>query len=181
MRPHQATTVIRRARLLAPLIALPLAAGCAGQADALGGIGTPDGMPGMNAATAPQATVMNVEQLAKAIGCGKPTIQTRASDITAGYCDVKKQRYFLNTFPTKEGLDAWATEEQGWGSVLVGDQWAVGVAPESLLPALQRKLGGLIKGEHAMAGDGSMRSADSGMSTDTSTGTTESGPDAGGY
>ena len=51
-------------------------------------------------------------------------------------------------------MRSWAAEEQGWGSVLVGNQWAIGVAPDSLLPELQQKLGGTIQGEHVMASDG---------------------------
>jgi hypothetical protein len=158
MRRHLAGTILKRARFLTPLIALPLAVGC-GQsgADAVGQ-GAMGDMPGMAAsAAAPQAKVMNMKKQAKAIGCGTPVIQTKASDITSGYCDAKgkKQRYFLNTFPTSAGLDSWAAEEQGWGSVLVGNQWAIGVAPDTLLPVLQKKLGGIIKGAHAMGGDGS--------------------------
>ncbi len=158
MRHHLAGIFLKRARFAAPLIALPLAVGC-GQpgADAAGQSGLA-AVPGMAAsAAAPQAKVMNMKQLAKAIGCGAPVIQTKASDITSGYCDAKdkKQRYFLNTFPTSASLDSWAAEEQGWGSVLVGNQWAIGVAPDSLLPVLQKKIGGIIKGAHAMGGDGS--------------------------
>jgi hypothetical protein len=173
MRPPHAKLVVRRARILAPLIALPLAVGCANQAaDGLSanGVGqnasSHDGMAGMGGAK--EAKVMNMSQLADAIGCGKPTIQVNASDIKTGYCNVKKQRYFLNVFPSKEGLNSWADEEQGWGSVLIGNQWAIGVAPETLLPKLQKKLGGIIKGEHAMANDGAEQQAADSASTDTS-------------
>jgi hypothetical protein len=168
MRPPHVKLVVSRARILVPLIALPLAVGCANQAvNGAGGIAQHDGMVGMD--TGKQAEVMNIKQLATAIGCAKPTVQVKASDITQGYCNVKKQRYFLNTFPTKQGLEDWAAEEQGWGSVLVGNQWAIGVAPETLLPGLQQKLGGIIKGEHAMANDGAEKqAADTGASTDTS-------------
>jgi hypothetical protein len=149
---HQTSLVAKRARLLAPLIALPLAVACGGadgeSADAAGA-----GHHGTQAA-AKQAQVYTIDELAKEIGCGKPKVQVKAADITSGYCDAGKQRYFLNTFPSLESMRAWAAEEQGWGSVLVGNQWAIGVAPESLLPELQAKLGGTIQGEHAMAHDG---------------------------
>ncbi|MEV5411918.1 hypothetical protein AB0K60_24155 [Thermopolyspora sp. NPDC052614] len=150
--PHKTRLVAKRARLLAPLIALPFAVACGGAEGVdVQGAGHHDGQ-----VVAKQAQVYNIQELAKAIGCGKPKIQVKAADITSGYCNIDKQRYFLSTFPTLEGMRSWANEEQGWGSVLVGNQWVVGVAPESLLPELQAKLGGTIQGEHQMAHDGEL-------------------------
>jgi hypothetical protein len=151
---HQTSLVAKRARLLAPLIALPFAVACAGGEseaahDAAGHAG--------QVVAAKEPLPYNIQELAEAIGCGKPKIQIKAADITSGYCNQGKQRYFLSTFPTTEGMRSWAAEEQGWGSVLVGNKWAIGVAPESLLPELQAKLGGTIQGEHAMAHDGELR------------------------
>ncbi len=162
--PHKTRLVAKRARLLAPLIALPFAVACAG-GEGVDAQGT--GHHGTQVA-AKEAKVYNIQELAKAIGCGKPKVQVKAADITSGYCNVDKQRYFLTTFPTIEGMRSWANEEQGWGSVLVGNQWAVGVAPESLLPELQAKLGGTIQGEHQMAHDGEIKSDGAAADTGTS-------------
>lgn len=153
LRPRT-SLVAKRARLLAPLIALPLAVACGGDdgGETAGAAGAGAG----SQVVANEPKVYTIDELATAIGCGKPKIQIKAADITSGYCNVDKQRYFLNTFPNLESMRAWAAEEQGWGSVLVGNQWAIGVAPESLLPELQAKLGGTIQGEHAMAHDGEL-------------------------
>jgi len=131
---HKTSLVAKRARLLAPLIALPLAVACGG-ADGETAEAAGAGHHGIQPA-AKQAKVYTIDELAKE------------------YCNAGKQRYFLNVFPDLQSMRSWAAEEQGWGSVLVGNQWAIGVAPESLLPELQAKLGGTIQGEHAMAHDG---------------------------
>lgn len=150
---HQTSPVAKRARLLAPLIALPLAVACGG-ADGDGDAAAQGAGTAGQAVAAKQAQVYTIDELAEAIGCDKPKVQIKAADITSGYCDIEKQRYFLTTFPTLESMRSWAAEEQGWGAVLVGNQWAIGVTPESLLPELQAKVGGTIQGEHVMAGDG---------------------------
>jgi hypothetical protein len=160
LRP-QPSLVAKRVRFLAPLFALPLAvAACGGDE---GSHAAHEGHNATQAAAAaiPEPKVYTIEELAEAIGCGKPKIQIKGADITSGYCNAGKQRYFLNVFPDITSMRAWAAEEQGWGSVLVGNQWAIGVAPESLLPELQAKIGGTIQGEHVMAHDGELRNADS--------------------
>ncbi|MFO7249380.1 MAG: hypothetical protein DIU60_001350 [Actinomycetes bacterium] len=161
LRP-QPGPVVTRARLLAPLLALPLAvAACGGGEGAETGHGAGGHAAQAAAAKVPEPKVYTIEELAEAIGCGKPKIQIKGADITSGYCNAGKQRYFLNVFPDLTSMRAWAAEEQGWGSVLVGNQWAIGVAPDSLLPELQQKLGGTIQGEHVMASDGEARQAGS--------------------
>ncbi|WP_242902071.1 hypothetical protein [Actinomadura terrae] len=117
----------------AAVLALPLAAGCAGQ----------NGGHGGHAAADRAGTPASLDQLADRTGCTL-TGHRRAEDLQQGNCANSRGRYVLVSFTTDKGMAAWMAEAKPWGgSYLVGTRW-VAVGTPATLQALQKDLGGRI-------------------------------------
>jgi hypothetical protein len=95
---------------------------------------------GHSAVTAGPA--LTLEQLGAKVGC-HPKVQINAAELRQGYCASSSGRYFLTTFSTAKGQQAWLEQAQDYGAVLIGNRWAAGASPQ-MLRQLQGKLGGEI-------------------------------------
>jgi hypothetical protein len=84
--------------------------------------------------------VYTVEQLAAKLGC-KPKIQVDATDMRTGYCKTKDGQFFVNTFTTQAGKDAWMDTAPEYNPHLVGNKWTV-LSSREVLDSLKDRLGG---------------------------------------
>ncbi|HEX6472661.1 MAG TPA: hypothetical protein VF069_26460 [Streptosporangiaceae bacterium] len=87
---------------------------------------------------------LTLEQLGAKAGC-HPKVQTNAAELRQGYCTTASGRFFLTTFATAQGQQAWLEQAKDYGEVLIGNRWAVGASPQ-VLTQLRAKLGGEIYG-----------------------------------
>jgi hypothetical protein len=89
---------------------------------------------------------LTIEQLAAKAGC-TPKIQTEAAELRQGYCPTSSGgRYFVTTFTTTQGQQAWLEQALDYGQLLVGNRWAIGSNLKTL-QQLRPKLGGDIVGQ----------------------------------
>ncbi|MEU4576436.1 hypothetical protein ACBI99_10310 [Nonomuraea sp. ATR24] len=105
-----------------------LAAACAPGAEG-GGVPNPE-----------PAAPLTVEQLAAKVGC-TPRMQVDAADIRTGYCKTEAGRFFVSTFVTEEGKNAWMDTAPEYKPHLVGPLWTV-LADLKVLRKLQEPLDG---------------------------------------
>lgn len=81
-----------------------------------------------------------VEELAAKVGC-KPHIQVDAVDIRTGHCKTKDGQFFVSTFATQAGKDAWMDTAPEYNPHLVGNLWTV-LSSRKVLDRLRKRLGG---------------------------------------
>ncbi|MEU1385181.1 MULTISPECIES: hypothetical protein [unclassified Nonomuraea] len=119
------------------LAVLALLAGLVAACSAGGGSGGP-AAAGQNAprAAAPQT----VEQLAAKVGC-KPRMQVDAAEIRTGYCRTADGQFFVTTFASQSGKDAWMDAAPEYNPHLVGNLWTV-LSSRKVLELLKERLGG---------------------------------------
>lgn len=86
------------------------------------------------------AQSLTVEQLAAKAGC-TPHIQIDASDLRQGHCETGDGEFFLTTFTTQEGKDAWMDTAPEYNPHLVGPLWTA-LSSRAVLERVQRRLGG---------------------------------------
>lgn len=106
-------------RLAASALLVGLVASCA-PSDG-GGVGE---VPAGAQPAAVQQKALTVEQIAAKVGC-KPKIQVDAADMRTGYCKTKVGQFFVNTFSTQAGKDAWMDQAPEYNPHLVGYLWTV--------------------------------------------------------
>ncbi|MFG1942956.1 hypothetical protein [Nonomuraea sp. NPDC048826] len=87
-----------------------------------------------------QAPALTVEQLSDKVGCA-PRIQVDASDIRTGYCKTDDGEFFVSTFATEDGKNAWMDQAPEYKPHLVGPKWTV-LGDLEVLEALQVPLDG---------------------------------------
>ncbi|TDD11484.1 hypothetical protein [Nonomuraea diastatica] len=86
-----------------------------------------------------------LDRILAAIECDRPAVQVDATDLHEVSWQTDAGRYFIMTFTTRAGQEAWLKEAQAYGGTyLVGDRWTVVSAPD-LLTALHARLGGRIE------------------------------------
>lgn len=112
-----------------PALAL-LSACTAGQAAPAG----PGSLP------AASGTPLTVEQLAAEAGCA-PKIQIDAAELRQGYCRTSIGDFFITTFATQRGKDAWMDQAPEYNPHLVGNLWTA-LAPRAVLDRLRERIGG---------------------------------------
>lgn len=83
---------------------------------------------------------LTVEQLAAKVGC-TPHIQVDASDIRTGHCKTGDGEFFVSTFTTQAGKDAWMDTAPEYNPHLVGNLWTV-LSSRKVLDKLRVRLGG---------------------------------------
>lgn len=119
--------------LLAALAALPLAAcsvltGSTGGGEAQAAAATPTGPP------------PTVEELAARLDC-TPRMQVDSAELRTGYCKTELGEFFITTFATQQGKDAWMDQAPEYNPHLVGDIWTI-LGPRRVLDAIQVRIGG---------------------------------------
>ncbi|MFI7633602.1 hypothetical protein [Nonomuraea sp. NPDC049400] len=117
-------------RLAAFALLAGLAAGCSSS----GGGG------GHVAAQRGAAAPLTVEQLAAKVGC-KPKMQVNAAEIRTGYCKTPDGEFFVTTFKSQAGKDAWMDAAPEYNPHLVGKLWTV-LSSRKVLDLLKERLGG---------------------------------------
>ncbi|MCA2187017.1 hypothetical protein [Nonomuraea cavernae] len=83
---------------------------------------------------------LSVEQLSAKVGC-KPRMQVDAEDIRTGYCKTEDGEFFVTTFASQAGKDAWMDIAPEYNPHLVGNLWTV-LSSRKVLDALKERLGG---------------------------------------
>ncbi|MEV4393966.1 hypothetical protein [Nonomuraea sp. NPDC049607] len=116
------------------LAALALLAGLVAACSSGGGSAAPG--PSAPRAAAPQT----VEQLAAKVGC-KPRMQVDAAEIRTGYCRTPDGQFFVTTFASQSGKDAWMDAAPEYNPHLVGNLWTV-LSSRKVLELLKERLGG---------------------------------------
>ncbi|MEV1176037.1 hypothetical protein [Nonomuraea sp. NPDC049784] len=86
------------------------------------------------------AAPLTVEQLSAKVGC-KPKMQVNASEIRTGYCKTADGEFFVTTFKTQAGKDAWMDAAPEYNPHLVGKLWTV-LSSRKVLDLLKERLGG---------------------------------------
>jgi hypothetical protein len=86
------------------------------------------------------AAILTVEQLSAKVGC-KPKMQVNASEIRTGYCKTPDGEFFVTTFKTQAGKDAWMDAAPEYNPHLVGNLWTV-LSSRKVLDLLKERLGG---------------------------------------
>ncbi|GAA3260477.1 hypothetical protein [Nonomuraea helvata] len=86
------------------------------------------------------AAPLTVEQLAAKVGC-KPKMQVNAAEIRTGYCKTPDGEFFVTTFKTQAGKDAWMDAAPEYNPHLVGRLWTV-LSSRKVLDLLKERLGG---------------------------------------
>ncbi|MEV0345773.1 hypothetical protein AB0H88_08400 [Nonomuraea sp. NPDC050680] len=130
-------------RLAATALLVGLVAGCTNASGSVGA-GQSAAMAGGEPIVQKPATVDNnvytVEQLAEKVGC-KPKIQVNATDLRTGFCKTQDGEFFVNTFATQAGKDAWMDTAPEYNPHLVGNRWTV-LSSRKVLDALKERLHG---------------------------------------
>ncbi|MEU6729112.1 hypothetical protein ABZ917_35865 [Nonomuraea wenchangensis] len=121
--------------LLAGLVAACSQSGGQGSGQGSGSGGGPAGAGGRAAAAPP-----SVEQLAAKVGC-KPRIQVDAAELRTGYCRTPDGEFFVTTFASQAGKDAWMDAAPEYNPHLVGNLWTV-LSGRQVLDLLRERLGG---------------------------------------
>ncbi|MEQ4719922.1 hypothetical protein [Nonomuraea sp. B19D2] len=116
-------------RLAAFALLAGLAAGCSSE-----------GGGGHVAAQRGDAAPLTVEQLAAKVGC-KPKMQVNAAEIRTGYCKTPDGEFFVTTFKSQAGKDAWMDAAPEYNPHLVGKLWTV-LSSRKVLDLLKERLGG---------------------------------------
>lgn len=104
---------------------------------------TPGDGPGggyVAAAQGHQAAPLTVEQLAAKVDC-RPRIQVDAADMRQGYCKTGDGEFFLTTFSTQAGKDAWMDTAPEYNPHLVGHLWTA-LSTRTVLDRIRTRLGG---------------------------------------
>ncbi|SDH43573.1 hypothetical protein [Nonomuraea jiangxiensis] len=86
------------------------------------------------------AAPLTVEQLSAKVGC-EPKMQVDAADIRTGYCKTPDGEFFVSTFTTQAGKDAWMDAAPEYNPHLVGTLWTV-LSSRQVLDLLKERLGG---------------------------------------
>ncbi|MEO3869170.1 hypothetical protein ABGB18_10100 [Nonomuraea sp. B12E4] len=86
------------------------------------------------------AAPLTVEQLSAKVGC-EPRLQVDAADIRTGYCKTPDGEFFVSTFATQAGKDAWMDAAPEYNPHLVGRLWTV-LSSRQVLDLLKERLGG---------------------------------------
>ncbi|GAA4069823.1 hypothetical protein [Nonomuraea soli] len=86
------------------------------------------------------AEALTVEQLAAKVGC-EPRIQVDATDIRTGHCKTSDGEFFLSTFSTQAGKDAWMDTAPEYNPHLVGPLWTA-LSDRKVLDRIKERLGG---------------------------------------
>ncbi|MFI7133727.1 hypothetical protein ACIBQ1_49185 [Nonomuraea sp. NPDC050153] len=86
------------------------------------------------------AAPLTVEQLSAKVGC-KPKMQVNAAEIRTGYCRTPDGEFFVTTFKTQAGKDAWMDAAPEYNPHLVGNLWTV-LSSRKVLDVLKERLGG---------------------------------------
>jgi hypothetical protein len=86
------------------------------------------------------AVPLTVEDLSSQVGC-EPRMQVDASDLRTGYCKTDAGEFFVNTFTTEEGKNAWMDQAPEYKPHLVGPLWTV-LGDLKVLKQLQAPLKG---------------------------------------
>ncbi|GGS70251.1 hypothetical protein ACIBIZ_23630 [Nonomuraea spiralis] len=118
------------------LAALVLLAGLAAACSSGGG----GGYAAAGQKAAPAAAPQTVEQLAAKVGC-KPRMQVDAAEIRTGYCRTADGQFFVTTFASQSGKDAWMDAAPEYNPHLVGSLWTV-LSSRKVLELLKERLGG---------------------------------------
>ncbi|MEW9549328.1 hypothetical protein [Nonomuraea sp. NPDC050783] len=118
-------------RLAALALLAGLAAACS-QGSAGGGPAAAGGRAG--------AAPLTVEQLSAKVGC-RPRIQVNAAELRTGYCRTADGEFFVTTFRTQAGKDAWMDAAPEYNPHLVGNLWTV-LSSRKVLDLLKERLGG---------------------------------------
>jgi hypothetical protein len=95
---------------------------------------------GEEAAAAAPGPPPTVEQLAAKAGC-TPKMQVDAAELRTGYCKTSIGEFFVNTFTTQQGKDAWMDQAPEYNPHLVGDIWTI-LGPRKVLDQVRLKVGG---------------------------------------
>jgi hypothetical protein len=86
------------------------------------------------------AVPLTVEDLSAQVGC-EPRMQVDASDLRTGYCKTDAGEFFVNTFTSEEGKNAWMDQAPEYKPHLVGPLWTV-LGDLKVLKQLQKPLKG---------------------------------------
>ena len=122
-------------RLAASALLVGLVASCAPSDGGGAGAEVPAG-----AKPAAVQKALSVEELSAKVGC-KPKIQVDAADMRTGYCKTKVGQFFVNTFTTQAGKDAWMDQAPEYNPHLVGYLWTV-LSDRKVLEELKAPLDG---------------------------------------
>ncbi|MEV0613163.1 hypothetical protein AB0I81_07535 [Nonomuraea sp. NPDC050404] len=97
---------------------------------------------GYVAAGAQQAVAapQTVEQLSAKVGC-EPRMQVDAAELRTGYCKTPDGEFFVTTFRSQTGKDAWMDAAPEYNPHLVGPLWTV-LSSRKVLDLLKERLGG---------------------------------------
>jgi hypothetical protein len=123
-------------RLAASALLVGLVASCAPSDGGGAGAEVPAGAK----PAAVQQKALSVEELSAKVGC-KPKIQVDAEDMRTGYCKTKVGQFFVNTFTTQAGKDAWMDQAPEYNPHLVGYLWTV-LSDRKVLEELKAPLNG---------------------------------------
>ncbi|WP_336205699.1 hypothetical protein [Nonomuraea sp. LPB2021202275-12-8] len=83
---------------------------------------------------------LTVEELSAQVDC-EPRMQVDASDIRTGYCKTDAGEFFVSTFISEDGKNAWMDQAPEYKPHLVGPLWTV-LGDLKTLKALQGPLKG---------------------------------------
>ncbi|MEV0387240.1 hypothetical protein [Nonomuraea sp. NPDC050643] len=86
------------------------------------------------------AAPLTVEQLSAKVGC-EPRMQVSAAEIRTGYCKTPDGEFFVTTFRSQAGKDAWMDAAPEYNPHLVGRLWTV-LSSRKVLDLLKERLGG---------------------------------------
>ncbi|MFI6595372.1 hypothetical protein ACIBHX_03940 [Nonomuraea sp. NPDC050536] len=114
-------------RLVVCVMAVGLGAACSSGGTRLAAVQNP-------------AKPLSVEQLAAKVGCA-PRIQVNATDMRQAYCKTVDGEFFLTTFTTQAGKDAWMDTAPEYNPHLVGYLWTA-LSSRQVLELLKERLGG---------------------------------------
>jgi hypothetical protein len=98
------------------------------------------GAPKAQAAATEAGPPPTVEELAEKVGC-EPQMQVDADELRTGYCDTDLGKFFLSTFATQQGKNAWMDTAPEYNPHLVGNLWTV-LADRPVLDKLKAEIGG---------------------------------------
>ncbi|GAA2853321.1 hypothetical protein [Nonomuraea rubra] len=118
-------------RLAAFALLAGLVAGCSS-----GSGGGQVAAAGQQAGAAP----LTVEQLSAKVGCS-PRMQVNAAELRTGYCKTPDGEFFVTTFRSQAGKDAWMDAAPEYNPHLVGPLWTV-LSSRKVLDLLRERLGG---------------------------------------
>ncbi|MEV5889417.1 hypothetical protein [Nonomuraea fuscirosea] len=86
------------------------------------------------------AAPLTVEQISAKVGC-TPRMQVDAAEIRTGFCRTPDGEFFVTTFASQTGKDAWMDAAPEYNPHLVGNLWTV-LSSRKVLDLLKERLGG---------------------------------------